>query len=415
MNCAGFIHTGAITAQEIEDALFAVIESRAADKKRARKTIQDGIRYGQQKPSQIPPPDANFSNEKGSSSRAVRKDEPTKNGREGPSEVPDAPFEFSTDADLDELLGAIEWLWPNYIPRGFLTGIVGEQDTGKSTVAQDFCHIVLTGGLWPDGTRCNIPCEKLLWIDTDGNLALFHKRLKEWKMPRGRFIFPADALEELSVDSPANWKWIEQVIEKFAPPIVVIDALSGSHSGKENDTDSMKERMKRLHALAQKHKIAVVVIHHLNKAPFGVTPYPLSIDRLRGSTSISQFCRSILALTTPDTTNPTERRLDVIKLNLAKKPPAVGYVLTDNGPAWGDAPEPFKEYRTPDAAADFLITALSEGPRGAKEVRDEAVAKGLSDYALKEARKQLGVNVSKSPVASGGWIWSLCTEKNMDA
>ncbi|PQV62423.1 Toprim-like [Abditibacterium utsteinense] len=325
------------------------------------------------------------------------------------------PFEFSTDADLDSRLGAVEWVWPGYIPRGFVTGLVAEQDGGKSTVAQDFCRTLLIGGLWPDGTRCELKADHLFWIDTDGNLALFHQRLKAWKMPRGKFIFPPDSLQELTIDDAKSWAWIERVIEKFAPPLVVIDALSGSHRGKSNDEDSMKVIMKRLHSLAQKHKIAIVVIHHLNKAPFGVPPYPIHIDRLRGSGSIPQFCRSILALTAPDTFNPDARRLDVIKLNIAKKPPAVGYSLTDNGPAWGRAPEPPKEHRAADDAADFLSRALANGKRPAKEVRDEAVSEGLSDYALKQARKQLGVEAIKSQTPNGGWDWKIDQKKGFES
>lgn len=319
-------------------------------------------------------------------------------------------FEFSTDADLSERLGEVEWLWENYIPRGFVTGLVGPQDGGKSTVAQNFCQTVLIGGRWPDGQTCSIEADKLLWIDTDGNLALFHQRLKAWKMPTKRFIFPPDALMELTIDDPQSWRWIERAVEKFQIQLVVIDALSGSHNGKSNDEDSMKVIMKRLHALAQKYKIAIVVIHHLNKAPVGVPAYPLTIDRLRGSSSISQFCRSILALTTPDPARPDDRRLDVIKLNLARKPGPVGYTLGDTGPMWGDAPEPAQPRRAADDAADFLRAELAKGARPAGDLREKAIAQGLSDYALKQARKEIGVENEKSRVPNGGWLWALPPE-----
>jgi hypothetical protein len=323
--------------------------------------------------------------------------------------IENGPILFSTDSALDNALGEIEWLWNGFIPFGFVTGLVGEQDGGKSTVAQGFARLLLEGGIWPDGQQATkLPSnQKLLWLDTDGNIALFHQKLKSWNMPRGRFIFPADPLQELSIDNPRDWRWIEAAIAEFRPPLVVIDALSGSHSGKENDTDSMKVVMKRLHNLAQKHKIAVVVIHHLNKSPFGVAPYPLSIDRLRGSSSISQFCRSILALTTPDANAPDARRLDVIKLNVAKKPPAVGYVLTDDGPAWGTAPEPPKERRAVDDAIDFLQAALGEGLRPSDEVEEEAKARNIGSSALKNARKILGVKPHREGGKDGKWFLTM--------
>lgn len=330
-------------------------------------------------------------------------------GKIAESLIENGPILFSTDGALDNALGEIEWLWNGFIPRGFVTGLVGEQDGGKSTVAQSFARLLLEGGIWPDGQPVlPLPSDqKLLWLDTDGNIALFHQRLKQWNMPRDRFIFPADPLQELSIDNPKDWRWIEAAIAEFRPPFVVIDALSGSHSGKENDTDSMKVVMKRLHNLAQKYKIAVLPIHHLNKSPFGVAPYPLSIDRLRGSSSISQFCRSILALTAPDPSEPDARRLDVIKLNVAKKPPAVGYVLTDDGPAWGAAPEPPKQRRAVDDAIDFLRVALGEGLRPTDEVEEEAKACNIADSALKGARKALNVKSHREGGKDGKWFLSM--------
>lgn len=305
------------------------------------------------------------------------------------------PFKFSTDDELDEQLGSIEWLWEKYIPLGFVTGLVGEQDNGKSTVVQDFCRTVLTGGQWPDGQMCNNKAEKLLWIDTDGNLPLFHQRLKDWNMPRGKFVFPPDTLQELAIDNPENWRWIERAVEKFGIQLVVFDALSGSHNGKSNDEDSMKLIMKRVHSLAQKYKIAVVVIHHLNKAQTGVASYPITVGRLRGSGAISQYCRSILALTTPDATQPNERRLDVIKLNICKKPGPVGYILTDDGPVWGEAPEPSQPHRAADDATAFLRNALSGGQRSSGELLVEAKALGISERSIKKARELLGVKTEK--------------------
>lgn len=317
------------------------------------------------------------------------------------------PFAWSTDADLDDRLGKVEWLWPGYIPKGFPTLLVGQQDGGKSTVAQDFCRTLLNGGRWPNGDLCDPHDGPLLWIDTEGSLAIFRQRLNAWGMPRGRFVFPPDPLQELSFESPASWDWIDQAIEKFAPPLIVIDALSGAHSTEENSNDGMKPILKRLCALTQKHGVAALLIHHLNKGLAGVDDYPLDLNRVRGAGSITQFCRSVLALTVPDKAQPDARRLDVIKLNLAKKPPAVGYILTDDGPAWGNAPEPPKQHRAADDAADFLSRALAKGQRPAKEVRDEAIAEGLSDFALKQARKQLGVRAVKSRTTSGEWLWEF--------
>lgn len=318
-----------------------------------------------------------------------------------------ADIQFTTDLDLDEALGNIEWLWPEHIPKGFVTGIVGEQDEGKSTVAQALCNIVLQGGHWPDGQAYTAdPDTKIPWIDTEGSLALLLQRQKAWGGPRGRFILPPNPLQELAIDNSADWEWIEGVMEKFKPPMIVIDALSGAHRhGKENGNDEMKPIMKKLAALAQHYGTCVLPIHHLNKPAPGAPSFPVTIHRLRGAGAIPQYCRSILAVGRPDPANPDSRRMDVIKLNLCRKPEPVGYVLTDHGPAWGPAPELPRPRRAVDDAIDFLRSALATGPRAALEVEEEAKAHKIGDTALKSAKAALKVRAEREGGTRGRWFW----------
>lgn len=330
----------------------------------------------------------------------------------GQAPAPSTQFDFSTDELLDDKLSEIHWEWPGYIPRGFVTLLVADQDQGKSTVAQDLCRTRLIGGRWPDGTQCNEQAEKLLWIDTEGALALFRQRLRDWKMPRGRFILPPDPLQELAVDNAADWAWIEAAIERFKPPIVVLDSLSGGHRGEENNNDQMKMVLKKMGELAQRYQIAVIVVHHLSKPAAGVPDYPLTLNRIRGASAITQFCRSVLALTAPDKNQPDLRRLDVIKLNLAKKPPAVGYTLTDTGPAWGDAPQPAQPRRAADDAEDWLNEAMSSGVRPSDEVWNEARAAGIGEKALKKAKARLGVISKREGGKEGKWF--LVRDKGRD-
>jgi putative DNA primase/helicase len=322
------------------------------------------------------------------------------------AEKPAPKFAFTTDSDLDERLGEIEWLWPGYIPRGLVTGIVADQDQGKSTIAQNFCDTILRGARWPDGTpHTPQPETKLLWIDTEGSIALFHQRAKSWGMPRGRFILPPDPLQELTVDDFEHWAWIEAAIEKFQPPLVVIDALSGAHKSKESGNDEMKLVMKKLAGLAQRFNIAVLVVHHLNKPAPGVASYPISIHRLRGASAIPQYCRSILALGTPDVNQPENRRLDVIKLNIARKPEPIGYLLTDSGPMWGQAPEAPKQRRAIDDALDFLEIAMQSGARLASDVEEEAKAEKIGGNALRDAKKVLKIKALREGGTDGRWFW----------
>lgn len=318
-------------------------------------------------------------------------------------------FRFSMDSALDDCLSDIEWLWPGYIPKGFPTMIAAEQGHGKSTVAQSLIQALIQGHKWPDGQDTPIlpKDQKMLWIDTEGGLAMFRQRLRDWGMPRDRFIFPEDPLKELMLDDARDWQWIEAAIEQFSPPVIVFDSLSGSHRGEENSNDNMKMILKRVAELAQRRKIAPILIHHLNKAPFGVPEYPITLNRLRGASSITQFCRSVIALGTPDKEHPENRRLDVIKMNLAPMPKPVGYVLTDRGPAWGNAPEVPQPRRAADDAAEFLLDFLADGMKESDEIKAAASAKGIGLNSLKSAKKALNITAKHEGGKNGRWFWAL--------
>jgi len=318
------------------------------------------------------------------------------------------PALFSTDNDLDAVLQDITWLWPGWIPNGFPTLLIGDQEAGKSQVAQSLCHALLTGSRWPDGqtNTVNPVGVRLMWIDTEGTLALFRKRCKDWAMPRGHFILPHDPLHDISLDSPADREWIEQVVAEHRPPLVVLDALSGGHGGDENSNDSMKRYLKWAAHLASTYNIAVIIIHHLSKPTPNAPSWPVNLHRARGAGSISQFARSVLAVGTPNPADPAERVLQCIKLNLAPKPDPVGYRLTDYGPAWGKPAEIGVKPSKAGAATAYLLEALREGPHLWTELEEEAITMGVcSASTLKKARGDLGCGVKREKDADGKPRW----------
>lgn len=399
-----FVGAGRLNRSEVETALLDASHANGYITKdgegQTRATIKSGLDAGEKEP--------NFKGLSKNPREVGASAISPSNAEMQPTPAPIA-FKFSTDSDLDACLSDISWLWPGYIPNGFPTMLISEQEMGKSSVAQDLARTLINGGQWPDGQEIvALPDDqKLLWIDTEGTLALFRQRLKDWGMPRGRFILPEDPLKEVMLDNARDWQWIEAAIEHFSPPLIVIDALSGSHSGEENSNDTMKLILKRMAELTQRRKIAAVIIHHLNKAPFGVPEYPITLARVRGAGTITQFCRSVLALGVPDKSNPESRRLDVIKMNLARKPAPVGYALTNTGPVWGDAPEMPLPRRAIDDARDFLLDILANGLVPTIDVYAEAEAKGVGVNSLKDAKKALNIKAHREGGKDGRWFWAL--------
>jgi len=61
----------------------------------------------------------------------------------------------------------ITWLWDGYLPSGKLTLLAGAGGTGKSTIAFNLAATVTNGSIWPDGTRCHVAGNVLIWSSED--------------------------------------------------------------------------------------------------------------------------------------------------------------------------------------------------------------------------------------------------------
>ncbi len=111
-----------------------------------------------------------------------------------------------------------------------------------------------------------------------------------------------------------------------------------------------------------------------------------------------------------------------LKSNLGQFGPSLGYVIEPDGTfRWtGEsqltastmlAPELNGEEKGARAdAKEFLLSALAQGPRPAKDVTAEAGQEGISERTLRRAKRNLSVRSSHKPEMNGGWEWSLPEE-----
>lgn len=315
---------------------------------------------------------------------------------------------YSTDEALDGLLGDIEWLWPGWIVRGAVSCVVGRPGAGKTFLCMELCRILRMSESLPDRTR---PDERdvkkpFLWIDTEFSLMGMGERMQIMGIPRGTFLLPLDPLQLLQLDKASDMAWVAGMIARHRPPLVVVDSLSGAHSGEERSNDQMKTLMQQLSRLAQAHKVAVVCIHHLRKKSEMEPDWPLTLDMVRGASAITQFSRSIIGLGAPDVNDPHLLRMEIIKSSFGMKPPALGYQITGEGVAWGAAPEKPRASSPLEAARHWLMNTLHGGPQAADEMeRDfEAGSHAFSWRTVQTARRDVGVIATKS---LNRWFWSL--------
>ena len=129
----------------------------------------------------------------------------------------------------------------------------------------------------------------------------------------------------------------------------------------------------------------------------------VSLDRVRGISTILQYARVIWAIDTPDLTNKETKRLSVIKSNLATKPDPIGLLINDHV-RYTEVPERPQNETVTERAADLLMSLLEKGPKPSVEIFTEFEQAGYSKSALYRAKDALGVQSIRK---DNRWIWSL--------
>jgi hypothetical protein len=108
--------------------------------------------------------------------------------------------------------------------------------------------------------------------------------------------------------------------------------------------------------------------------------------------------------------------LGVTKSNLSMKPPALLWSRREDGPmTWHDESDKSIDElmrgggapRPGQAAKEFLLEFLADGPRQASEVEEAALALGIAKRTLARAREVVGVEAFKEHTAHGKWLCQL--------
>ena len=311
-----------------------------------------------------------------------------------------------TLADLAALLPSISHLWEGRLPRGSVTLLVAKPGKGKSAVAAWLARSVILGKPWPDAAPNTTPPGKVVWTDTEAAQAILLDRARRWQIPLDHIIMPSvsqdDPLTDVLLDTPAGRDALEREVSRHAPPLVVVDSLSGSH--RQDEKSSLQDLMSFLASLARDRDIAVLVVHHLRKRGVFDDVDTIDLDQIRGHGSIAAMARVILAIDTPDAGNLDRHRLSVIKNNLGPRAAPLGFTVTDAGLVFGDAPEPPRAETSVDRAVEFLRARLTRKPIEAEAIITEAEQAGITRSTLQRGKDALGIKPQK---IGASWWWSL--------
>ena len=316
----------------------------------------------------------------------------------------------ATWADLDRAIGPIEWSWPDWIARGFLTMLASEPGEGKSILGLHLCAIYLGArALWPDSQPYTGEAGSILWCEAEAAQSLNLQRAKSWGLPIERMLYPfADPMHDLKLDDPAHRRALDQVARRDDVRFIVVDSLSGA-SGKDENSSETLSTVHWLAELARDTAKPVLLIHHLRKRGLFDGGDRVTLDRLRGYSGIVQPARVVMVLDTPDEQDAETKRLSVIKSNLGRFPEPLGLQITEQGIIFCSAPTAGKQTGVLEQAKEALRALLEDGPQFYNDLEAELKAMGVSMSTARRAKRDLGI-VSKR-IPSVGWRWALPSQE----
>jgi hypothetical protein len=304
----------------------------------------------------------------------------------------------------------ISWLWPYYFPMGMLSIIQGNAGLGKSMLTQKIMAIITTGGNWPN---CNgYPASKadigrVLILDAENPAA---QVIKPRLVAMGADVSKIDILEWVTFRDEENRQQqdlfnlqrdITSLQQGIKPDTkaIFIDPITAFLGGglDSNSNSDVRRVLMPLCELAEQTGIAIIGVTHLNKNAAG-----RAIHRGLGSVGFTAAARAVWQVTDDPTDSKNGKRLlTPAKINICAEPAGLVFsidngVLTFEGETELSADEALQG-STVDApilkkAIDWIQSVLTPGNSMTfKELSTQAKAAGITESALRRAKKPAGV------------------------
>ena len=203
---------------------------------------------------------------------------------------------------------------------------------------------------------------------------------------------------------------LEEAIVRTHAKLLILDPIQAYRGGgmDMNRANEARDMTKKLGALAEKYKCAIILIGHMNKASGNKAAYSGM-----GSIDFFAVARSVLLVGRVEG-EPNIRAVVQIKNNLAQFGHPKAFELSENGFKWlgdyeitadevlgGIAPKANKLEQ-----AKQLLRELADGSNAVQsnKIFDMADEQGISKRTLENAKKELGIRAKK---INNSWYWEL--------
>jgi RecA-family ATPase len=197
-----------------------------------------------------------------------------------------------------------KWIAEGYFLRGALTVLVGPGGVSKSSLALTWIAHMAVGAslhrLVPSGPM------RVLYLNVEDDLDEQKRRLSAVVKTMGHtendiapkiMLVSPTVVGTLLVDSgtgtvenTSTMDDLEKLISIFHPDVVVLDPMVEIHTADENSNVSIRAVCAKLRALAVKHNLAILLIHHTRKGVLVAG----DVEAARGASAIVGASRVVL-------------------------------------------------------------------------------------------------------------------------
>ncbi len=315
----------------------------------------------------------------------------------------------------------IDWLWWNRIPLGKLTLIVGDPGHGKSYLCLYLAAHVTTGKPWPD-LGAPIAKGSVILLTTEDGIADTVRIRADAMGADCSKIYIFEGVKKSSNEELVFFNLIKHIsfLEKAIKRIrdvrlIIIDPITAYLGNIEaNSNAAIRAALAPPASLAEKERVAIVGVSHLNKDVAKRAVY-----RAMGSVAFIAAARAVWAISRDEEDDEHRRRfLTPLKTNLSVDPSSLAFSIGNEGVLF--EPEPV------DITIEEALSVKEEEEMGllgqaiewlgqffedenhipATEIMEQAAEYGISERTLKRAKKRLGIGSEKQGLAKDRkWVW----------
>jgi hypothetical protein len=322
---------------------------------------------------------------------------------------------------------AVHWVWPGWLAKGKLHIMAGPPGVSKTTIAMVIAAAISRGRVLPGGAVAPLG-HVLVWSGEDGVDDTLVPRALAAGADLSRIHFVRDVGEgdaRRAFDPARDMQALADTLEglEYKPLLLVVDPIVSAVAGDSHKNAEVRRGLQPIADVAELYQIAVLGVSHFAKATKGNDP----LERVTGSIAFGAVARVVWAAAKQR--DEDSRMLVRAKSNIGPDGDGFLYAVAPyelpqhpgvhtvqlrwldrlGGTAQEllDCAEGARERESVvDMAVEFLREALKDGPKVTTEIREWAEAEGLSEDALRRARRRLGVTSSKVGLGPN-WVWAL--------